>query len=40
MDNQSLNDYLDYTDSNLGRFNEVLHIIVLHAFVDLYDVWT
>ena len=34
--NQSLDDLLDYMDKNLGRFNEVLHIKILHALVDLY----
>ena len=37
---QSLDDLLDYMDKNLGRFNEVSRIIILHAFVDLYDIWT
>ena len=35
---QSLNDLLDYMDKNLGRFNEVSHINILHALVDLYDI--
>ena len=37
-ENQSLDDLLDYMDKNLGRFNEVSHIKILHAFVDLYDI--
>ena len=36
-ENQSLDDLLDYMDKNLGRFNEVSHINILHALVDLYD---
>ena len=36
--NQSLDDFLDYMDTNLGRFNEVSHINILHALVDLYDI--
>ena len=36
---QSLDDdLLDYMDKNLGRFNEVSHINILHALVDLYDI--
>ena len=37
-ENQSLDDLLDYTDNNLGRFTEVSHINILHALVDLYDI--
>ena len=37
-ENQSLDDLLDYKDKNLGRFNEVSHINILHALVDLYDI--
>ena len=37
-ENQSLGDLRDYMDKNLGRFNEVSHIIILHALVDLYDI--
>ena len=37
-ENQSLDDFLDYMDKNLGRFNEVSHINILHALVDLYDI--
>ena len=37
-ENQSLDDLLDYMDKNLGRFNEVSHINILHAPVDLYDI--
>ena len=37
-ENQSLDDLLDYMDKNLGRFNEVPHINILHALVDLYDI--
>ena len=37
-ENQSLDDLLDYMDRNLGRFNEVSHIKILHAIVDLYDI--
>ena len=36
--NHSLDDLLDYMDKNLGRFNEVSHINILHALVDLYDI--
>ena len=34
---QSLDDLLDYMEKNFGRFNEVSHINILHALVDLYD---
>ena len=37
-ENQSLDDLLDYMDKNLGKFNEVSHINILHALVDLYDI--
>ena len=37
-ENQSLDDLLDYMDKKLGRFNEVSHINILHALVDLYDI--
>ena len=37
-ENQSLDDLLDYMDKNTGRFNEVSHINILHALVDLYDI--
>ena len=37
-ENQSVDDLLDYMDKNLGRFNEVSHINILHALVDLYDI--
>ena len=37
-EHQSLDDLLDYMDRNLGRFNEVSHINILHALVDLYDI--
>ena len=37
-ENQSLDDLLVYMDKNLGRFNEVSHINILHALVDLYDI--
>ena len=37
-ENQSLDDLLDYMDKNLGRFNEVSQINILHALVDLYDI--
>ena len=37
---QTLSDLRDYLDNNLGRFDEVSHIIILHALVDLYDIWT
>ena len=37
-ENQSLDDLLDCMDKNLGRFNEVSHINILHALVDLYDI--
>ena len=37
-ENQSLDDLLDYMDKNLGRFNEVSHINILHALVDRYDI--
>ena len=35
---QSLDDLLDFMDKNLGRFNVVSHINILHALVDLYDI--
>ena len=37
-ENQSLDDLLDFMDKNLGRFNEVSHVNILHALVDLYDI--
>ena len=37
-ENQSLDNLLDYENKNLGRFNEVSHINILHALVDLYDI--
>ena len=37
-ENQSLDDLLYYMDKNLGRFNEVSHMNILHALVDLYDI--
>ena len=37
-ENQSLDDLLEYMDKNLGRFNVVSHINILHALVDLYDI--
>ena len=37
-ENQNLDGILDYMDKNLGRFNEVSHINILHALVDLYDI--
>ena len=37
-ENQGLDVLLDYMDKNLGRFNEVSHINILHALVDLYDI--
>ena len=36
-ENQSLDDLLEYMHKNLGIFNEVSHINILHALVDLYD---
>ena len=39
-ENQNLDDLLDYMEKNLGRFHEVSHINVLHALVDLNDIWT
>ena len=35
-ENQRLDDLLDYMDKNLGRFNEVSHINILNALVDIY----
>ena len=35
---QSLDDRLDYVAEILGRFNEVSHINILLALVDLYDI--
>ena len=35
---QCLDHRLDYMDKNLGRFNEVSHINILHALVDLFDI--
>ena len=37
-ENQSFDDLLEYMDKNLWRFNEVSHINILHALVDLYDI--
>ena len=37
-ENQNLDDLLDYKDKNLGRFNEVSQINILHPLVDLYDI--
>ena len=37
-ENQSLCDLLDYMDKNLERCNEVSHINMLHALVDLHYV--
>ena len=37
-ENQSLDDLLVYMDKNLGRFNEVSHIYILHALVDLNEI--
>ena len=37
-ENQSLDDLLDYLDKNIGRLDEVSHINILHALVDLYDI--
>ena len=37
-ENQSLDDLPDFMDKNLGRFNQVSHINILHALVDLYDI--
>ena len=37
-ENQNLDDLLDYMDKSIGRFNEVSHINILHALVDLYDI--
>ena len=39
-ENQSLDNLLDYMDKKLGRYNEVSHINILHALVDLYDIET
>ena len=39
-ENQNLDNLLDYLDKKLGRFNEVSHINILHALVDLYDIET
>ena len=36
-ENQSLDYLLEYMDKNLGRFDEVSHINILRALVDLYD---
>ena len=36
--NQSLDDLCEYMGKNVGRFNEVSQINVLHALVDLYDI--
>ena len=37
-ENQSMDNLLDYMDRNLGRFNEVSHINILHTLVCLYDI--
>ena len=34
-ENQSLDDLPDYMDKNLGRFNEVSHINILHTLFEL-----
>ena len=39
-ENQSLDDLLIYMDKNLGIFSEVSQIHILHALVNIYDVWT
>ena len=39
-ENQILDDLLDYMEKNLGRFNDLSHINILHPLVDLYDTWT
>ena len=35
--NQSLDDLLNFMDTNLGALHEVSQINLLHALVDLYD---
>ena len=37
--NKNLNDPLDSVEKNIGRFHEVSHINILHALVDLSDIW-
>ena len=37
-ENPSLDDLLDCMDKNLGRINDVSHINILHALVDIYDI--
>ena len=37
-ENQSLDDLRHYMHKKHGRFNEVSHINILHALVDLYDI--
>ena len=37
-ENQSLDNLLEYMDKNFGKFNEMSHINILHALVDLYDI--
>ena len=36
-ENQSLDDLLNFMDTNLGALHEVSHINLLRALVDLYD---
>ena len=36
-ENQSLDDHLNFMDTNLGALHEVSQINLLHALVDLYD---
>ena len=36
-ENQSLDDLLNFMDTNLGALHEVSQINLLHALVDLYD---
>ena len=36
-ENQSLDDLLNFMDTNLGALHEVSRISLLHALVDLYD---
>ena len=38
-EDQSLDDLLEFMDKIFGKFNEVSHKNILHAPVDLYDIW-
>ena len=39
-ENQTIDDVLNSMNKNLRRLNKVSHVNILHALVDLYDIWT